>query len=285
MKPAAFKYWRARNADEAIALAAAAGDEVRFLAGGQSLVPMMNFRIARPSTIVDLGECSDLAIVRPDDRSIRIGAMVRQRDAASDALLREHCPLVCEALEHAGPLTVRNRATVGGSVANAYPLAQLTCALIALDASVVLHSPTRRRTLPVADFLIDAMVTAIEPGELLQEIIVPCRARGERQAFREAGNHAGGAALAIACGTVSSASDGSITDARIAVSGVAGRPLRLAAVELAVKENADADRLRAAFLRDVHVDSTNDATLDDAQSLAVVVISDLVDALCSSAHE
>ena len=178
VKPAAFKYRRAGNAGrKRIALLGEAGEDARFLAGGQSLVPMMNFRLARPSVLVDLNGCADLAFVRREGGRLRIGAMTRQWDAEHDALVREHVPMVAAALSHAGPLTVRNRATVGGTLANGYPLAQLPCVAACLEAEMVLEGPQGERIVAAKDFFVAAMVTAIEPGELLREIRFPALPR------------------------------------------------------------------------------------------------------------
>lgn len=220
MKPAAFDYLRARSADEAIALLAGAGEDARFLAGGQSLVPMMNFRIARPTALVDLNGCLDLSYVLLDKHHLRIGAMTRQYAAENHPLVREHCPLLAQALAHAGPATVRNRATVGGSLANGYPLAQLPCVALCLDAELVLEGPQGRRTVPARDFFVTAMVTDVRPGELLREAVFPVRGPGERHAFRESGNHAGGEAQAVVCVARGD-------QLRIAASGLGPVPVRL----------------------------------------------------------
>lgn len=214
MKPARFSYRRAENARHAVRLAREAGDEARFLAGGQSLVPMMNFRIARPPVLVDLADCLDIASVHREGERLRIGAMVRQRDAEQNPMVRAASPLLQMALRHAGPVTVRNRATVGGSLANGYPLAQLPCAALCLGAELVALSAEGERTIQAEDFFQGAMSTALVPGELLCEVVLPCIGPGERQAFRETGNHAGGSAQAIACGW--RRADGRL---RIAVSG------------------------------------------------------------------
>lgn len=205
---------------------AEAGEEARFLAGGQSLVPMMNFRLARPSALVDLGGCKDLAYIRKDGGRLRIGAMTRQADAEASELVRAACPMLSSALAHAGPLTVRNRATVGGSMANAYPLAQLPCVAVCLDAEMVLQGPKGLRTVAAAEFFVSAMVSAIEPGELLREIVFPCIGPSTRHAFRESGNHAGGSAIVVVC--VSAEANG---ERRIAVSGIAPTPVRVERVE------------------------------------------------------
>jgi aerobic carbon-monoxide dehydrogenase medium subunit len=246
VKPAAFKYRRARNAEHAVALLAEGGEDARFLAGGQSLVPMMNFRIARPSLLVDLGACADLAYVRRDGERLRLGAMTRQRDAEAHPLVGAHVPLLKEALAHAGPLTIRNRATVGGSMANGYPLAQPPCVAVCLDADMVLASPRGDRVLPATAFFLTAMTTAAERGELLREIVFPCSGPRTRHAFRESGNHAGGAALALVCGQSEHDAAGRIVEARIAISGVDSKPVRMPAVEAALKARTDLDVAYAA---------------------------------------
>jgi carbon-monoxide dehydrogenase medium subunit len=222
MKPAPFSYFRARNASEAVALLAAAGEDARFLAGGQSLVPMMNFRIAKPVALVDLNGCADLSYVILEKNKIRIGAMTRQYVAENEPLVREHCPLLARALAHAGPATVRNRATVGGSLANGYPLAQLPCVAVCLDAELVLEGPLGVRTVPASQFFVSAMVTDIRPGELLREAVFPASGPRARQAFRESGNHAGGTAQAVVCVSKDA-------DLRIAASGLQDVPVRIPA--------------------------------------------------------
>ena len=221
MKPAAFEYYRPRDAAEAVALLARAGEDARFLAGGQSLVPMMNFRIARPTSLVDLNACADLSFIRKEGSVLRIGSMTRQYVAENHPLVREHCPLVSMALAHAGPATIRNRATVGGSLANGYPLAQLPCVALCLDAEMVLEGPAGVRRVPAREFFVSAMVTDIRPGELLREAVFPVRGAGARHAFRESGNHAGGAAQAIVCVAAEST-------LKIAASGLQPVPVRLA---------------------------------------------------------
>ena len=222
MKPAPFSYSRARNASEALALFAAAGDDARFLAGGQSLVPMMNFRIARPTALVDLNGCEDLSYVVLDKERVRIGAMTRQFAAETHPLVRGHCPLLAQALAHCGPATVRNRATVGGSLANGYPLAQLPCVAVCLDAEMALEGPQGARTVPARQFFVSAMVTDIRPGELLREVAFPASGPQARHAYRESGNHAGGAARAVVCVSTDS-------DLRIAASGLQDVPVRIPA--------------------------------------------------------
>ena len=197
MKPSRFSYFRPRNAAEAIEMMAAAGDDARFLAGGQSLVPMMNFRIVWPSALIDLSDCADLAYVRHSAGKVHIGSMVRQRDAENDPTIRTHCPLVSHALAHAGPATIRNRATIGGTIANGYPLAQLPVVALCMNAEMILANRTGSRTVASLDFFVAGMTTAIRSDELLREIVLPAAGLSTRVAFVERGNHASGAALAI----------------------------------------------------------------------------------------
>jgi carbon-monoxide dehydrogenase medium subunit len=267
VKPAAFSYRRARSAEEAVALMAQAGEDARFLAGGQSLVPMMNFRVARPSVLVDLNRCDDLAFIRKEGGRLRVGSMTRQIDAEASELVRAECPMLAAALAHAGPLTVRNRATVGGSLANGYPLAQLPCVAVCLDAQLVLQGPNGVRAVPAAEFFVTAMVTALGPGELLREITLPCVGPSTRHAFREAGNHAGGSALALVGVSV----DGDKVY-RVAASGVAPTPIRLRQVEKVLGAGGKAADLRAAYIEDVPVQGY-------AESLAAVLLEEAVGAL------
>jgi aerobic carbon-monoxide dehydrogenase medium subunit len=279
VKPAGFKYRRARDAEHAVALLAEGGEDARFLAGGQSLVPMMNFRLARPSVLVDLAACAELAFVRLEGERLRIGAMTRQRDAEEHPLVQAHCPLLGEALAHAGPLTIRNRATLGGSLANGYPLAQLPCVAVCLDAELVLASARGARTVPASEFFLTAMVTAAAHGELLREISFPLAGVRSRFAFRESGNHAGGAALAIVCGHAVRDGAGRLSEARIAVSGVDSMPLRLKAVEKALLAQGDLNAALAADLRAGEGIAAPSASRRYAQALADVLVREVAAAL------
>ena len=215
---------------------AVAGEDARFLAGGQSLVPMMNFRIARPHALVDLAACADLRFVRCEGGRLSIGAMVRQRDAERDDTIRRLSPLIGQALAHAGPVTIRNKATVGGTIANGYPVAELPTVALCLDAEIILLGPDGERRVAAKDFFIAGFVTAIETGELLREVIFPVCTPRTRYGFAECGNHAGGAALAIAAASAEHAADGRLAHLSIAAAGLVSIPVRLPNVETAVME-------------------------------------------------
>jgi carbon-monoxide dehydrogenase medium subunit len=284
MKPAQFSYFRPRNAAEAIDMIAVAGDDARFVAGGQSLVPMMNFRIVRPSALIDLSDCADLVYVKHHARRLHIGAMVRQRDAENDTTIRQHCPLIAQALAHAGPATIRNRATIGGTIANGYPLAQLTVVALCLGAEIVLASQSGQRTVASSDFFIAGMVTAIKSGELLREIVVPARGPHTRYAFIERGNHASGAALAIVAICVEMATDGRFVRTRVAAAGLQSIPVLLSNVGSALtQDNAD---LHKAFAADLQfIDENGEGGECDVQqrNLVRLLIEDAVVAISSEA--
>ena len=279
MKPARFAYFRPRSAAEAVAMITAAGEDARFLAGGQSLVPMMNFRIVRPSALIDLSACTDLAYALEDGGTLRIGAMMRQRDAATDPIIRQHCPIVADALAHAGPATIRNRATVGGTAANGYPMAQLPVVALCLDAEMVMVGACGERRVAASDFFITGMVTAVEPGELLRELIFPSCKPNTRYAFKESGNHAGGAALAIVVGCAEATPVGRLERVRLAAAGLKSIPVRLSRVEDAV--TADGDTW-AAYTADVaSIDESGDGDAPDIshRELVYALIEDAVAAL------
>jgi len=251
MKPAAFKYRRASCAEEAISLLQFLGEDARCLAGGQSLVPMMNFRIARPSALVDLNGCADLNYMTCDEDGLHIGAMTRQRDVELSALVREACPLVSTMLGHAGPVTIRQRATIGGSIANGYPLAEMVAAAICLDAIMIVEGTDGPQRLAPADFFLAAMSTNIEAGSLLREVVFPRRQAGTVYAFRRAGNHAGGATLAMVAASAMAEDDGILGGVSLVASGLDGVPLRLRFVEQAVADGASAHDLADAYRADL----------------------------------
>src|SRR5262249_25148223 len=152
----------------------------------------------------------------------------------------QHCPLIAQALAHAGPATVRNRATIGGTIANGYPLAQLPVVALCLGAEIVLAGRKGQRTIAASDFFISGMVTAIKSGELLLEIVVPVQGPHTRYSFIESGNHAGGAALAIVAACAESTADGRFARTRVAAAGLQSTPLLLSNVSrVFTKGNAD----------------------------------------------
>ncbi len=176
MKPVAFRYERPDSVEEAVALLAEHGDEAKVLAGGQSLVPMLNMRLARPSVLVDVNRLP-LGEIARENGSWRVGATVRQADPRLAEI-----PLLAQCLPHVGHFVTRNRGTVGGSIVHADAAAELPLALAALGGSVVTSAG---RTIPAEDFFVTHFTTALEPGELLVETLWPAADPGSRYAFEE----------------------------------------------------------------------------------------------------
>jgi len=173
MKPAPFKYYAPTTVDEALAHLAEHGYDAKPLAGGQSLIPLLNFRLARPSVIVDLNNISELFYIRPDDGGLLIGAMTRQRQVEHDPLVAERAPLVHEVMPQIAYPQIRTRGTFGGSLAHADPSAELVAVNIALNARFRLRSQARERWVPADEFFVGLFTTVLEPDELLVEVALP----------------------------------------------------------------------------------------------------------------
>ena len=232
MKPAGFEYYDPTTLTEVVALLADLGEDARVLAGGQSLVPLMNFRLARPAHLVDLNRVSELDFLSVEGGELRIGAMTRQRVLERSEAAAAGWPLLREAAGFIGHVQIRNRGTVGGSLAHAFPSAELPVAMVTLDAVFVLHGEGGDRTVAAEDFVFGTMTTALEPGELLREVRVPAVAPGSGASFREVSRRHGDFALAGAAALVTLDRDGVATGARLTLTGPA--PIRAAGAEEAV---------------------------------------------------
>jgi CO/xanthine dehydrogenase FAD-binding subunit len=233
VKPAPFAYHAPVTLDEAVALAAELGDDALMLAGGQSLVPMLNLRLAYTDHLVDLNRISELAYIRRENGTLAIGAMTRQEEAATSREVRNHAPLVFEALPHVAYPAIRSRGTIGGSIANADPKAELPCVLVAAGGSVVLTSASGRRQLAAEEFFLGPYMTAREPGEILTEVRLPEPRPSAVSAFEEVSRSAGEFALALV-GAAVEVEGRRCTKATVAVAGSTGAPTRARAVETAV---------------------------------------------------
>ncbi len=219
MKPAAFEYARPGSLEEALALLAEHGDDATPLAGGQSLVPMMNMRLAQPLIVVDLNDVAELAYVERRGGQLAVGALARQRDVERSPECSDLCPIMAEALRFVGTPQTRNRGTIGGNLAHADPTSELPAVVAACGGEVVLTSRRGTRALAGTDFFAGPHMTAREPDELVVEVRVPAFAPGTGWAFEElAWSFTAHAIVAVAAVT-------SAAGVRVAVSGVAGSPL------------------------------------------------------------
>lgn len=232
MKPAPFDYLKAETLAEAADALAEAGEDGRVIAGGQSLMPMLTMRLARPSLLVDVMGLEDLARIDVESDRIRIGAGVRQAALLGWEGLGEHLPLMKAALPWVGHAQTRSRGTVCGSVAHADPSAEIPLVLTALKGDIALRTRNRTRTVQAADFFIGMMATDLKPGEMIESVSLPRRAPSTGCAFREIGRRHGDFAI-VACAAVV---DGK--SARLAVGGVADTPV---ARDLPLPDSGDLD--------------------------------------------
>src|ERR1043165_4323651 len=217
MKPAQFEYYDPASVEEALQLLAQFGETARPLAGGQSLVPMMNMRLARPAQVVDLNRLAELNYIKVEDRTLRIGAMTRQRALEKSAAVAQGWPLLQEITRYIGHVQIRNRGTIGGSLAHAFPSAELPVAMVSLDASLTLRSQTNRRTARAEDFF---LTTLLQPDELLTEISVPALPAQSGWSYQEVSRRHGDFALAGAASIVALDANGAIQHARLTLTGV-----------------------------------------------------------------
>ncbi|HLN08995.1 MAG TPA: xanthine dehydrogenase family protein subunit M [Xanthobacteraceae bacterium] len=225
MKPAPFRYLRARSCAEALDLKAEHGDEAKFLAGGQSLIPTMNFRLAQPAILIDINALSDLDGLRMRDGGLRIGALTRYRRLERDALLAQHQPLVREALPQIAHPQIRNRGTLGGNLAHADPASELPAVVLALGGRLRAQSVRGERWIDATDYFVGALTTALEPDEMLTEIALPVSPPRTGACFLEVARRRGDFALMGVAAVVTLAADGTCADARLTFCGAGDTPV------------------------------------------------------------
>ena len=247
MKLPPFDYALPESLSEAVALMAVRNGDAKALAGGQSLVPMLAFRIASPSLIVDLGKVAKLKRISIADDGVTLGAMVRYRDILDDPALHAAQPLLVEAVRHVAHYQIRNRGTVGGSLAHADPAAELPCVALTCAAEITAVGANGARTIAAADFFRGPLMTALEPNEIISAVRLPPWPAGRRFGFAEFARRQGDFALAAAALFYDRAADGTARNAKVGVIGAADRPLRLSAVEAAINGSViDAATIAAA---------------------------------------
>lgn len=257
MKPPAVGYRRATSVDHALDLLAELGDDAKLLAGGQSLVPMLNLRLARPSVLVDIARVDTGAVARAGDR-VRLGATTRHRELEF-ADVREHVPLFAECAPHIGFPAVRNRGTLGGSLSHADSHAELAVAAVTLDAEMVLRSRDRgERRVPASSFFVGPFMTVVEPDEMLTEVVVPATDADGGVHFEEITERTGDFATAALAATWT-LRDGRLGAVRLGAAGLMSVPVRLHTLERLLDG--------ATTLPDVA--ALGDAVTEDAEVLGV----------------
>lgn len=251
MKPAPFDYLRPATVAEALAALAQGGDDARIVAGGQSLMPMLNMRLVTPRTLIDLSALPELRRVEAADGWLTVGAAVTQNELLARPTLAAEAPLLAAALPWVGHFQTRNRGTIGGSVAHADPSAEIPLCLVALDGEVVLRSARKRRTVPAANFFIGPLTTVRAADEIVEALRFRLRAPGTGTAFREVGMRHGDFAITALAAIVTK------DRIRLAVGGVADRPT---ARDWPRLEGAALDEALNAFAWDLGGDDDQHAT-------------------------
>lgn len=235
MKPASFDYHAPTSVDDALALLKSHAGDARLLAGGQTLLPMMNFRLARPAAIIDINRIPALAYIERVGDVIRIGAMTRQRAIEFSPVVAADLPLLHEAIKFVGHLPTRSRGTIGGSIANADPAAEIPMALQLLEAEVEVHGPQGQRNIVADQLFLDAMTTSLTPEEMLVEVRLPVVPQGAGVAVEEFARRHGDFAIA-AVGVMILGDGKRCRRTRIATAGVSSHSTRLRAAEQLLEE-------------------------------------------------
>lgn len=245
MKPPVFDYEAPESVEDAVALLKGS-DDAKLLAGGQSLLPILSLRLSHPELLVDLRRITALDEISTSNGSVVVGAMATQHDGESNHLLAEHCPLVPDALRQVAHPQIRSRGTIGGSVAHADPAAELPAVAVALDASIHVAGPSGERAIPASELYTAALTSTIAEDEVLTAIELPVAPQGSGAACVEVARRSGDYAM---CGAVAQVTveNGSLSDVRLALFGLANTPVRITSVELVLSGGeASAEAIGAA---------------------------------------
>ena len=271
MKPAAFEYVRPGSLNEALQALSYHANNAKILAGGQSLVPMMNLRMVHPAVIIDINRVPGLDGIRTDGNELVVGALARHSTLRESPIVATHCPLMSEAYQYVAHKPIRNRGTLGGNISHADPASEMPAVLLATDSTIVVQSAKGQRKIAAANFFLGLMQTALQTGEMVTEIRIPVAPTNQGWAFEEAANRKGDFAMA-AVGATLTLSDGICSQAAIAVAGMSERATRLSALEVLLERQALDDGLimRAALLakNSVNPDSSYHADADFKRDLA-----------------
>lgn len=243
MIPSAFEYHTPASVSEAVALLQEYGWDAKILAGGQSLIPIMRYRLAAPQHLIDLNGLTDLAYIEEDDEYLRIGALTREADLDSSPLVHERYPLLADAAKVIADPLVRNMATVGGNIAHADPANDHPAVMLAYEADIVVTGSDGDRVIPITDFFVDLFTTAMEDDEILTEIRIPVPQPKSGGAYMKLERKVGDYAIVAAGAQVTLADDGTIAKAGIGLTNVGPVSLKATDAEAALVGNEPADDL------------------------------------------
>jgi carbon-monoxide dehydrogenase medium subunit len=238
--PAAFEYQAPGSVADAVKLLGELGDRGKVLAGGHSLIPIMKLRLSQPEVLVDIGRIGELREVRAEGDKIAIGALVTHAQILSDKAIREGCAVLSETAHEIGDIQVRNRGTIGGSLAHADPAADYPATILALDAEIVAQGPKGKRTIKASEFFTGMLSTALTPDELLVEVRVPKLARGSAGAYLKLPNKASHYAV-VGVAAVVRVEGGKLASVAVGITGAGSQPIRASGVEKALTGQAPSE--------------------------------------------
>ncbi len=252
-----FDYAAPSSLNEALKMLS--NEDTKVLAGGMSLIPLMKLRLAAPAQLIDIGRIADLNYIQDEGGVLRIGATTTHYQIESSPLLRSKCPLLAETAANIGDIQIRNTGTIGGSIAHADPAADYPASLLALEGRVTLVSAKSKREMALADFFVDTFTTALEPGEIISEVMLPIEDSFTGTSYQKLYQPASGFAIVGVAARIKLAG-GKVAMARVGVTGLAGKPFRAAAVEKALEGTAGgpSDIQKAAALVAEGVDANSD---------------------------
>ncbi|MGB8037822.1 MAG: xanthine dehydrogenase family protein subunit M [Pseudolabrys sp.] len=288
MKPAAFDYVIADSIDMAVASLADGGDDAKIIAGGQSLVPMLNFRLIRPSVLIDINRIGDLAFIEEAGKKICVGALTRHYQIETSPVIARHLPVLASAMTHVAHLAIRNRGTIGGSLSHADPAAELPMMALLLDAELHIASASGKRTIAARDFFVGALTVDLARDDIVTEIALPKLPPKTGWGFEEVARRSGDFALAAAAATLT-LSAGVISQARIALTGVGPTPVRVAEAEALLVgqalEPGLIDRIIDVVRAAIEPETDLHASSDYRRHLASVLVGRAVSAAWRRANE
>lgn len=265
MKPANFEYFRATSLDHACELLSTHGDDAKILAGGQSLIAAMNYRLARPQVLIDISNIDTPSEITDEASGVRIKATTTQAIAERDPVVRRRLPVLADAIEHIAHFQIRNKGTVGGSIVNADPASELPAMSLLLDAEYEIQSASNKQVMPAEDFFITYMTTALQSDEVLVSILFREPPKGSGWGLHEVARRAGDFALVGSAAIIALDDGGKCNYARVVLFGVASTPVRAKEVEDALIGQSCSPELFAAAAKKVSevVDAESDVHVTD----------------------
>ena len=289
MKPVAFDYLTPTSVKETLTVLEDMGDRAKIIAGGQSLVPMMNFRLARPEILIDINRLAELSYIREENGALVIGALTRQRDVETSPTVRRACPLLSDAVSYVAHAAIRNRGTIGGSIVHADPAAEIATVLMALEGSIKIADSTGERTVDPEAFFLTYLTTTLAPNEMVVEVSFPIPPPGAGWGFAEISRRHGDFALAAVGAMLRLDQEGHCDVARIALGGVAPTPVRaVAAEEMLLGSECTAEVIEAAaqaVRQACDTDSDYHASAEYREHLAVALTRQSLDAALAKCPE